>query len=124
MGLALPDVVTGENRNDTPDRVLPPGGRCYSCRYGFTYARCCVGAVRLPCGSVFFNLPCFDPFINVIDPLAEPTHDIYTLTIAARLIARSIGAELRGLLTPGDPGVIVGESHKPLAFDGQQPADA
>ena len=21
--------------------------------YGFTYARCCVGAVQLPCGSIF-----------------------------------------------------------------------
>lgn len=59
----------------------------------------------------FFNLPCFDPFINVVDPLAEPTHDIYTLAIAARLITRPIGAEFRGLLAPGDPGVIVGESH-------------
>ena len=72
----------------------------------------------------FIYISAFQAFINVIDPLAEPTHDIYTLTIAARLIARSIGAEFRGLLAPGDSGVIVGESHKPLAFNGQQPADA
>ena len=63
VGLALPDVVTVSHTR---------------------------AAAWGPCSfpaAAFFYLPCFDSFINVIDPLADPSHDIYTLAITTGFMA-------------------------------------
>ena len=61
MGLALLDVFTGENCNDTPDRVLPPGGRPYSMPLQFfTYTAVVRGRAASSQQRLFFNLSCFD----------------------------------------------------------------
>ena len=89
-----------------------------------TYTRCGVvgRAVSLP--QRFFNLPCFEQFINVIDSLSDPSHDINALTIAARLIPVAIWTEFSGFIPPRNPCVIVWESHQSLAFNRHQSPDA
>ena len=48
---------------------------------------------------------------------SEPAHDIYALTIAARLVSVAVRTRLRRLAAPSDSGIVIGKPHQPFAFD-------
>ena len=56
--------------------------------------------------------------MGFVDALADPAHDWHRHRVAQCLVSRPVRALIGGFVSPGDEGVVVGETLKAFAFCG------